>query len=206
MDQPAPAERDGLPQLIASARDGCGRSLELLLQACRGYMLTIANDDLDTVLMPKLGASDIVQESMLEVQRDIGGFRGSTEAELLGWLRRIVKHNVHDVRRQFLQASKRSVGREEAFGQDDPTHQNHPAHQETPSRYLSDKDEATKLLTAMKRLSDEHRRVIELRNWELRSFAEIGRELDRSEDAARKLWARAVTSLKKEMLRHDEPR
>ena len=48
---------------------------------------------------------------------------------------------------------------------------------------------------ALQGLSDEHRQVLRLRNWDGLSFAEIGGRLNRSEDAARKLWSRAVEKL-----------
>jgi len=202
MDQSA-LDSDRFRELIEAARGGCRQSLDQLLLACRGYMLSVANDDLDTVLAPKLGASDIVQESMLEAHRDIQGFRGNSEAELLGWLRRIVKHNLHDVRRQYLGTEKRSVEREASIDREPALEPQQPSHNETPSRYLAGADEARRLNQAMATLNQDYQRVIQLRNWELRSFAEIGTELDRSEDAARKLWARAVTALKKEMLRQN---
>lgn len=52
---------------------------------------------------------------------------------------------------------------------------------------------------ALQRLASDHRRIIVLRNLELRPFAEIATLMNRSEAAARKLWARAVESLAREM-------
>ena len=52
---------------------------------------------------------------------------------------------------------------------------------------------------------DSQRNVIVWRNWEGASFAEIGRRLGRSEDAARMLYGRAMERLQEEMERHHEP-
>jgi hypothetical protein len=41
--------------------------------------------------------------------------------------------------------------------------------------------------------------VIELRNRERLTFAEVGQRMGRSAEAARKLWARAIELLRKEM-------
>jgi RNA polymerase sigma factor (sigma-70 family) len=48
---------------------------------------------------------------------------------------------------------------------------------------------------AMARLPEEYRRLVVLRNWERRSFAEIGALVGRSAEAARKLWACAIEDL-----------
>jgi DNA-directed RNA polymerase specialized sigma24 family protein len=44
-------------------------------------------------------------------------------------------------------------------------------------------------------LSDDHRRVVVLRNLELKSFAEIAAVMQRTPDAVRKLWYRAIEVL-----------
>lgn len=199
MDQPASEQRKDLQSLIAAARNGCDRSADELLEACRGYMLSIANNDLDSILTRKLGASDIVQESLIEAQRDIGRFGGNSEAELLSWLRQIVKNNLHDVRRRYLATEKRNVSREESLEGSGSFSERHVSVGKTPSQVLHNKDESQQLLNAMNNLTKDHRQVIELRNWELLPFAEIAKRTNRSEDAARKLWARAITSLKHEM-------
>jgi RNA polymerase sigma-70 factor (ECF subfamily) len=55
-------------------------------------------------------------------------------------------------------------------------------------------------------LPDDYRRVIELRYLEEQSFEEIGARMQRSADAARKLWARAVERLQQELESPDGPR
>jgi RNA polymerase sigma-70 factor (ECF subfamily) len=44
-------------------------------------------------------------------------------------------------------------------------------------------------------LADDHREVILLRQFEELSWAEVGQRLGRSEEAARKLFARAMAAL-----------
>jgi RNA polymerase sigma-70 factor (ECF subfamily) len=60
-----------------------------------------------------------------------------------------------------------------------------------------EQDEA--LQAALGRLPADYRQVITLRYHEQLSFEEIGRLLQRSPDAARKLWARAVERLQEEL-------
>jgi RNA polymerase sigma factor (sigma-70 family) len=56
-------------------------------------------------------------------------------------------------------------------------------------------EEAERLQMAMDQLREEHREVIRLRNWQDLSFVQIGEQMARSPDAARKLWTRAVMNL-----------
>jgi DNA-directed RNA polymerase specialized sigma24 family protein len=53
-----------------------------LLEACRQYLLMIANDVIGPELQAKLGPSDLVQDTFLEAQRHIDAFRGQTRGEL----------------------------------------------------------------------------------------------------------------------------
>ena len=55
----------------------------------RHYLLRIAEQELDPDLRAKGGASDLVQLTFLEAQRDFARFHGDTAAELRAWLRRL---------------------------------------------------------------------------------------------------------------------
>jgi RNA polymerase sigma-70 factor, ECF subfamily len=70
----------------------------------------------------------------------------------------------------------------------------------SPGSQLVAVEEAVRLRAALERLPENYRRVIQLRNWEERSFVEIGERLERSDEAARKLWARAIDRLRGELL------
>jgi RNA polymerase sigma-70 factor, ECF subfamily len=59
-------------------------------------------------------------------------------------------------------------------------------------------EQAEALRRALARLPDDYRRVITLRYDDGQSFEEIGRLMERSPDAARKLWARAMERLRQE--------
>src|SRR6478672_14289 len=84
---------------IEAARNGNGSALGPVLEICRNYLLLTANQELEPDLQAKVAPSDVVQKTYLEAFRDFRQFRGRTEAELLGWLRGILKHNLANVRR-----------------------------------------------------------------------------------------------------------
>lgn len=185
---------------LPQARTGSQEALGQALDACRDYLLRIAGDELHADLRAKGGASDIVQEALLEAQRDFGQFHGTSEDELLAWLRRLLLNNVADFTRRF-RAGKRFAGREVALETDS---QADPAGQfaidtPSPSGHAMAQEELAELERALARLPEEYSQIIRWRYHEELSFEEIARRLERTENAARKLWFRAVERLRQEM-------
>ena len=97
---------------LSAARGGSREALGEVLEACRGYLLLIANRELDTVLQPKGGPSDLVQETFLEAQCDFARFQGTTDEELKAWLRQVLLNNLANFIRRYRQTGKRELGRE----------------------------------------------------------------------------------------------
>src|SRR5262249_52338401 len=94
---------------LAQAHAGSADALGRLLEGCRGYLLMIAREELAPDLQAKGGASDLVQETFLDAQRDFARFQGADEAELLAWLRRVLLNNLANFTRRFREAEKRSI-------------------------------------------------------------------------------------------------
>ena len=97
-----------LPAARAGSREALGRVLE----ACRAYLLRIANEGVSADVQAKGGASDLVQETFLEAHRDFAHFQGNSEAELLAWLRCLLLNNMANFARAYRATGKRQVGRE----------------------------------------------------------------------------------------------
>lgn len=181
--------------LIAAARSGDEQALSDLIQECRNYLLLVANQDLHSEVQAKLGASDLVQETMLSAHRDFERFQGATKGEFLAWVRGILKNDLREAHRHFRGVDKRKVDRESPLDDSRQIGEGIRDHAITPGTNALKKEQAVHLNQAMETLSAEHRTVLKLRNWQQLSFAEIGKQMNRSEDAARKLWARAVVQL-----------
>src|SRR3954447_5435699 len=193
-------------QLLQAARAGSSEAVGLLLEGCRQYLLLIANQELDPALRGKVGASDVVQETFLDAQRDFGRFRGRTEEELLAWLRCILLNNLANVTRHYRAVDKRQISREVAFA-DVPAEQLREAtgdERDSPraGALARERDEA--LWAAIGRLPETARQVVLWRNYERLPFEEIGRRLDRSGEAARKVWTRALEQLQQLLESPDE--
>jgi RNA polymerase sigma-70 factor (ECF subfamily) len=188
-------------QLIRQARAGSNDALGRLLDRCRGYLLRIAGDDLDPRLQAKGGASDIVQETFLEAQRDFCEFKGDSEQELLAWLRQRIQYRVAKFVRRYRQTAKRAAAREVSLdeGSSPAVGPVLAASQLSPSEHALAEERDHLLEQAMEHLPDDYRRVIQLRYREGLSFEEIGAVLARSPNSARKLWARAIERLKSDL-------
>src|SRR5262249_29435580 len=103
---------DDIARHLSAARAGPEPDLGQALEACRGYLLLIAQRECSPQLQAKGGASDVVQQTMLDAVRDFAQFQGGTEDELLAWLRRLLLNNLADFTRQYRATEKRQVGRE----------------------------------------------------------------------------------------------
>jgi RNA polymerase sigma-70 factor, ECF subfamily len=187
---------------LAAARGGSREALGEALEACRAYLLKIAEEDLDPALRPKGGASDLVQQTFLEAQRDFGRFAGGSEQELLAWLRQLLRNNLANFARDYRQTGKRRIDREVALGSPDSSAE--PARQiaadaTSPSGHAAAGERAEAVRRAMGRLPEDYRRVLTLRYEEGRSFEEIAALMGRTPNAVRKLWARAVEVLEGEL-------
>jgi len=190
----------GFDALIAAARAGSSVAIGKLLENCRNYLLLIANRALDSDLRPKVGASDLVQDTFVEAHRGFPRFQGTTETELLAWLTTILGHRLANNNRRYRFADKRSVDREVSLDADCDIGQISLLRQSAaPHHTLIADDEAQRLRTTMERLSEPFRTVIQLRTWERLSYAEIAVRMQGTPESVRKMWGRAVRQLEAEL-------
>lgn len=185
---------------LDAARSGDGAAVGRILEACRPYLLMVANEAVGPEFRAKCGPSDLVQETFCDAHRDFARFTGRTEADLRVWLRRILLNNAADLARRFTQ-DKRHFGREVALAEGQPGDLTDP--DSTPSTRAAHQEQDEALDRALQRLPDDYRQAIELRVRDGLPFAEVGRALGRSADAARMLWFRAVERLRDEMNAHE---
>lgn len=199
--QMASREQD-LAELLGAAQSGNDEALGEALEACRAYLLMVAQSELDPSIRAKGGASDLVQETFMEAQRDFARFEGTSEEELLAWLRQVLLNNLKNFARSYRQTAKRDVGREveleagrSSFNWRDALSD----HGVTPSRVVMNQEATASLEAALSRLPEDYQQIILYRYREERSFDEIAELMERTPNAARKLWSRAIEGLQKEM-------
>ena len=187
--------------LLEQARDGSAAAIGSLLEAARSYLLLQAEHELPQALRAKVGPSDIVQETAIDVQRDFLRFHGTTQEQLYAWLRTILQNNVMDAVRRFEMAQKRAVKREASLSVivDRSGISVLPAGSNTPDHSAIRREDAAMLAGVLTRVPDDYQTVLRLRYWDGLTFPEIAIRIGRSEEAARKLWYRALARLTEEL-------
>jgi RNA polymerase sigma-70 factor (ECF subfamily) len=80
----------------------------------RGYLLLLARAQLNPRLAGKLDASDVVQQTLAQAWQAAEQFRGTTDAEMAGWLRQILGHTLANLARDYGR-ERRDVGREQSL-------------------------------------------------------------------------------------------
>ena len=185
--------------LIQAARAGSREALGNALETYRNYLLLIAERELGDDLRAKGGASDLVQEAFLEAHKDFARFQGETEADLRSWLRTLLLNRLSKFARRYRQTQKRGIGSEVPLDANQERGAGLAGDETTPSKMLMAGEHAQAVQLALERLPKDHREVILLRYQEQLTFEEVGRRMDRSADAARKLWWRALVRLQEEL-------
>jgi RNA polymerase sigma-70 factor (ECF subfamily) len=170
------------------------------LERYRHYLEMLARLHLQPRFRGKLGASDIVQQAMLKAVQNLNQYRGQTEAELAGWLRRILTNTLVDAVRE-LEGGKREVGRErsleaalaqssarfEALLQSSPT---------SPSEELVRHDQLLQLSTALGRLPDDQRQALELHYLQGCTVTDVAEQMERTERSVAGLVRRGLQRLR----------
>ena len=198
--------------LLQQARQGDGSSLGILLRKYFRYLNSLSHVHLDDRIGVRVGASDIVQDTLLEAHRDFGSFSGTTIEEFTGWLRRILFNNLATAIEKHVLADKRDVRKQKSIDQDlsrpDQSHAGLARYLQqditSPSTPMQRDESLEQLLTAINRLPADYQNVIRLRHFEDLAFNEIAKRLDRNSGAVRMMWVRAVEKLRVELNRLEE--
>jgi RNA polymerase sigma-70 factor (ECF subfamily) len=166
----------------------------------RGYLLLLARARLDPRLQGKLGASDVVQQTLLEAHQARAQFRGRTVAEQAAWLRQILARNLANAVRD-LRRAKRDVARERSLeaALDESASRLEAwlaAEQSSPSQRAARHERAIRVAAALAQLPEAQREAVVLRHWQGCSLAEIGAHLNCSTAAVTGLLHRGMKTLR----------
>ena len=182
------------PQTTAQApATGPSRAIaDLGLERFRPYLLVLVARKSHEWRCPVVDASDIVQQTLMEAHRDAHQFNGKP-AELAGWLRKILAHNLQNVLkrpRTVMQIVEELTDVSVRIGNVGP------AHEPSPSQNADAHERAVRLSDALARLPEAQRQAIMLQYWEACSLAEIARHLKRTPAAVAGLLHRGLKRLR----------
>ncbi len=176
----------------------------------RPWLQMVAERELSDRLRGRVEASDIVQQTLLKAWQSESQFKGESHEERLAWLRIILKDTIRDHHRRLLGSTKRGSGREQAatdlFANGElglSQYAIEPA--PSVSGELVAVEEWIELEMSLAQLTDEQRRIVEMRHFEELSFAEIAGRMNKSDPAVRMLWVRALRNLQQASRRKEGP-
>lgn len=167
------------------------------------YLRMLARTRMRRAYQAKIGASDMVQQVMMQAVQGFEGFRGSTEAELLAWLRQILAHHLCHLDRD-LHRDKRDIRREQSIEQklaassmrlegllagDDPT----------PSQTFAFGESVIRLSQEIAKLPGSQADAVRLHYLEGMKLSEVASEMDKSTGAVAGLLHRGMKTLRKQL-------
>ncbi len=173
-------------KILRGALDGDAAAKGELLERLRPRLILWVTARLSDELRAKTEPEDVVQEILLAVHRDFSTVADRTEKEFQRWLFTVAENRIRDLADHFGAIKRRPP---------DPL----PFDEASPSTAAIKSELSHRLRKALARLSEPHRQVIQMRRFEERDVAEIAKIMDRSENAVRILYCRAIAELKKEM-------
>lgn len=172
-----------------------------LLVVYRSYLKVLARVQIGQQLQGKADASDVAQDALLNATKGFRDFRGTTEQELLAWLRKILSNVMATLVRNYLGTKQRNILIEKSL--DENLSQSASRMQlvlkdteASPSQVAMRKENAVLLSEALEKLPEDYRDVVVLRHIEQLSFKEVAERMGRSVDSVRNLWPRALAKLK----------
>jgi len=155
----------------------------------------------DPRLKPRFDSSDLVQETLLKAHKNLGQFRGKTEAELVKWLQEILTRVLADqirraktgkrnlnLERSLQTIVAESCGRLEVYL---------AADQSSPSQQVQRKELVLQAAEALESLPEDQRDVVMLRDLMNLPVAQIAQQLGRTEKSVAGLLLRGRLKLRK---------
>jgi RNA polymerase sigma-70 factor (ECF subfamily) len=170
------------------------------LERYRHYLELLARLQLQPRFRSKVGASDIVQQTLLKATKNLSQFRGASEAETVAWLRRILTTTLIDAIRQ-LKGAKRNVAVERSL--EASLAQSSArleallrANSTSPSEHVMRQEQLLEVSAALARLPDDQREVLEMHYLQSCPVAVIAEEMGRTERSVAGLVRRGLQALR----------
>lgn len=187
---------EGFQTLLCAAREGDKAATGELLEGYRGSLSATAAAELPRDLRAKLSASDLVQQTFLDAQRGIEYFQGESPEMLAAWLRAALVNKLRDEIRRF-RSPGRSAAAEISLDVDSALRRRLATDSSGPFEKVRRGEDQQRLSDSLTRLPANYQDAILLRHRDNLAFGEIAERLRISENAARKLWVRAIAELRK---------
>jgi RNA polymerase sigma-70 factor (ECF subfamily) len=191
-----------LTVLLEQARTGDHDAKQKLLEACRPKLKQLALAAFPAKLAADWDASDLVQESLFEMHRDLTDFRGARANDLFAWLRTVVDHNLtdrvrHAGRLKRYAPSQRSLERTQCGGHS--LRERVAADESSISEKLDQKHLLQQVLKQIAELPQRQSEVVCMRYLQGLSLDQISSATGDSQSAVAGLLFRGVRQIKQRL-------
>ena len=188
-------------QLLRLARAGDSVALGQLFELYQGYLELLARLQLGRRLQGKVDAADLVQDTFLHAHDRFSQFRGTSEGEMVSWLRHILASRLEKLIRHYCGTQRRDVRMErqlvvELDQSSRLMDRGLMAAGSTPSQRAVRREQAVLLAEALRQLPDNNREVLILHHLQGLSMPEVARRLGRTLDSVKNLWLRGLAQLR----------
>jgi RNA polymerase sigma-70 factor (ECF subfamily) len=160
---------------------------------------------MDPRLRGQLDPSDVAQETLLRAHAGLDQFRGTTEAEMAAWLRRILANALQDAARRVTRQEERLGRPLEAALEDSSARlegwlaDGNPS----PGQQAVRNEQLLQLAAALEQLPDDQREAVILRHLQEFSLPEITKIMSKSRAAVAGLLFRGLRTLREQL--HELP-
>jgi RNA polymerase sigma-70 factor (ECF subfamily) len=178
---------EGTRLLLRRALDGEESARCDLLDRLRPRLVLWITARLSAEMRAKIEAEDVAQEVLLAVHRGLDAFEMRDGPAFYAWLFRLAENRIRD-QVDYFGARKRQP-------EPPPLH----ASRTSPSGAAIRSERLDLVREALARLSEDHRRVIQLRRLEEKPVEAVAEEMGRTPTAVRVLYCRALKALRREM-------
>ena len=151
----------------------------------------------------KFDESDLIQQTLVEAHENRDAFRGKSEAELTGWLQRMLSRNFLDAVRR-LRSQKRNIAIEQQTRRrsdlsGDGSKIQLTAEHTSPSGKAMLQEDLLRMKNAIGLLPDAQREALTLHHLQGMTLAEVSSRMNRTAPAIAGLLHRGLQALKREM-------
>ena len=190
-------DRESTDEALAQrAREGDEDAFRELFDRYAPVLRKRVRRRLPALIRRKIAESDVVQMAYMSVHKSLPQYREQGEGSFRAWLWRILDRRIADVLRRYVETSKRSIGRE-VSGPQPLSGARRIGREGTPSVIASGEELRSAIATALDHLSKDHRRILQLVQADGLTLSEAGKSMGRSTGAAKQLFARALSRLRR---------
>jgi len=180
---------------LSRFHSGDDKGLDALIKRHLAWIHNHVHRRLGSLLRKKGDTTDYVQDAIVQFLKYGPRFMISKDDDFRGLMVCIVENTLRD-KRDWYTARRREIARERPLGSDTVLYLDPPKGSvKTPSKSADAHEREAWIRMGMELMDPKERGLIILRQWDKKSFVEIGKILEIDSDAARMRYNRAVGRL-----------